>query len=40
VVDGTIERSVVWPGAVVRADEQLVDAIRVGDRVTVLVRST
>jgi NDP-sugar pyrophosphorylase family protein len=40
IVEGTIERSVVWPGAVVRADEHLVDAIRAGDRITVLVRST
>lgn len=38
VVDGVVERSVVWPGAVVRHDERLVDAIRAGDRVTVLVR--
>ncbi len=40
VVEGTVERSVVWPGGVVRADEHLVDAIRAGDRVTVLVRPT
>lgn len=37
-VDGTIERSVLWPGAVVRAGEVLVDAIRTGDGMTVLVR--
>ena len=39
VVDGTVERSVVWPGAVVRRGERLVDAIRAGDRLTVLVRT-
>ena len=39
VVDGHVERSVVWPGAVVRRGERLTDAIRVGDRMTVLVRS-
>jgi len=38
VVEGRVERSVVWPGGVVRAREHLVDAIRVGDRLTVLVR--
>jgi NDP-sugar pyrophosphorylase family protein len=38
VVDGRIERSVVWPGAVVRRQEHLVDAIRADDRITVLVR--
>jgi NDP-sugar pyrophosphorylase family protein len=38
VVEGVIERSVVWPGAVVRAGERLRDAIRAGDRTTVLVR--
>lgn len=37
-VRGTVTRSVVWPDAVVRAGEVLVDAIRVADRVTVLVR--
>jgi NDP-sugar pyrophosphorylase family protein len=37
-VDGTLERSVVWPGAVVRANEHLVDAIRADERLTVLVR--
>jgi MurNAc alpha-1-phosphate uridylyltransferase len=38
VVDGTIERCVVWPGAVVRAGERLRDAIRAGEQTTVLVR--
>ncbi|MEA3055989.1 MAG: N-acetyl-alpha-D-muramate 1-phosphate uridylyltransferase [Actinomycetota bacterium] len=38
VVEGTIERCVVWPGARVRADEVLVDAIRCDDGTTVLVR--
>jgi len=37
-VDGRLVRSVVWPGAVVAAGEVLVDAIRIDDRVTVLVR--
>lgn len=37
-VEGELVRSVVWPGGVVRRRERLVDAIRVGDRVTVLVR--
>jgi NDP-sugar pyrophosphorylase family protein len=37
-VAGTVERSVLWPGAVVSAGEVLVDAVRVDDRVTVLVR--
>ena len=36
-VDGTVERSVVWPGSHVDAGEHLVDAIRAGVR-TVLVR--
>jgi CTP:molybdopterin cytidylyltransferase MocA len=39
IVDGTIERCVVWPGARVRADEVLVDAIRCDNGTTVLVRS-
>lgn len=34
-VEGTIERCVVWPGAVVAAHERLVDAVRVGTDVTV-----
>lgn len=38
VVDGELVRSVVWPGAVVRAGEVLVDAIRTDAGVTVLVR--
>jgi hypothetical protein len=38
-VDGTVEESVVWPGAVVRANEKLVRAIRANDRMTVLVRN-
>lgn len=37
VVEGTIERAVVWDGAHVHRDENLVDAIR-ADGVTVLVR--
>jgi hypothetical protein len=38
VVDGVIERTVVWPGAIVRARERLRDAIRADERTTVLVR--
>ena len=37
-VEGTLLRSVVWPGGVVRRGEALVDAIRVGEAMTVLVR--
>ena len=37
-VDGTLVRSVVWPGATVHAAETLVDAIRLDARTTVLVR--
>jgi NDP-sugar pyrophosphorylase family protein len=37
-VDGEVVRSVIWPGARVRARERLVDAVRAGDDVTVLVR--
>ena len=37
-VDGRVVRSVVWPGATVAAGEVLVDAIRIDDRTTVLVR--
>lgn len=37
VVEGTVERSVVWPGSHVAAGEHLVDAIRADGR-TVLVR--
>jgi len=35
VVEGSIERCVVWPGGVVRAGERLVDAVRVGADLTV-----
>jgi NDP-sugar pyrophosphorylase family protein len=38
VVEGYVERAVVWPGARVRPGEQIVDAVRAGDGVTVLVR--
>jgi NDP-sugar pyrophosphorylase family protein len=38
VVDGSVERSVVWPGAVVRRGERLVGAVRAHTRMTVLVR--
>jgi NDP-sugar pyrophosphorylase family protein len=38
VVRGTLERSVVWPGAVVGPDEHLVDAIRADAHHTVLIR--
>jgi mannose-1-phosphate guanylyltransferase/MurNAc alpha-1-phosphate uridylyltransferase len=38
VVEGEVVRCVVWPGSYVRAGEHLVDAIRVGPRLTVLVR--
>lgn len=34
IVDGEVERSVVWPGATVRAGERLVEAIRVGTDIT------
>jgi N-acetyl-alpha-D-muramate 1-phosphate uridylyltransferase len=37
-VDGEVVRSVVWPGTRVRRRERLVDAVRAGDDVTVLVR--
>jgi NDP-sugar pyrophosphorylase family protein len=37
-VRGTVTGSVIWPGAVVRAGEVLVDAIRTAEGVTVLVR--
>lgn len=39
VVEGRIERCVVWPGARVFAGEELVDAIRCDARTTVLVRT-
>ncbi|MBV8385574.1 MAG: NTP transferase domain-containing protein [Acidimicrobiia bacterium] len=38
-VDGTVEECVLWPGAVVRANEKLVRAIRADHRMTVLVRN-
>jgi N-acetyl-alpha-D-muramate 1-phosphate uridylyltransferase len=38
LVEGTLEKSVVWPGAVVQKGEHLRQAIRAGERVTVLVR--
>ena len=38
VVEGDVVRSVVWPGAIVRERERLVDGVRAGDRLTVLVR--
>jgi hypothetical protein len=37
-VEGTLELSVVWPGAVVRPHEHLSRAIRADERLTVLVR--
>lgn len=38
VVEGELVRSVVWPGGVVRRGEVLVDAIRVGESLTVRPR--
>jgi NDP-sugar pyrophosphorylase family protein len=38
VVDGTVDRSVLWPGALVRPGERLTCAVRTGDGLTVLVR--
>lgn len=38
VVEGSIERSVLWPGTRVRKGESLVDAVRADVAVTVLVR--
>jgi len=38
IVEGRLERVVVWPGGVVRADEQLADCIRVGADLTVDAR--
>jgi mannose-1-phosphate guanylyltransferase/MurNAc alpha-1-phosphate uridylyltransferase len=38
VVEGEVERSVVWDGATVWAGERLVDAIRADEGVTVMVR--
>lgn len=41
VVEGALERSVVWPGAYVGPDEHLVDTVRAGDRdQPVTVRAT
>jgi MurNAc alpha-1-phosphate uridylyltransferase len=39
LVEGTLEQSVVWPGAPVLEHEHLVRAIRADERVTVLVRN-
>ena len=39
VVEGEITRCVLWPGAIVRRGESLVDAIRCEARTTVLVRT-
>lgn len=38
VVEGSVARSVVWPGATVRRGERLVHAVRASDDLTVLVR--
>lgn len=38
IVEGDVTRCVLWPGAVVRRGESLVDAIRCSSRTTVLVR--
>jgi N-acetyl-alpha-D-muramate 1-phosphate uridylyltransferase len=38
VVRGAVERCVVWPGGVVRPDERLTDAVRVGETLTVPAR--
>lgn len=35
VIEGEVERSVVWPGGVVRAGERLVESIRIGADMTV-----
>jgi hypothetical protein len=37
-VQGTVEESVVWPGAPVLANEHLTRAIRADEHLTVLVR--
>lgn len=37
-VNGTLDASVVWPGAVVREGERLSHAIRADERLTILVR--
>ena len=38
VLRGSVERSVIWPGAVVAQGEHLVDAVRANAQTTVLVR--
>jgi hypothetical protein len=38
LVEGRLEQSVVWPGAIVLPHERLVRAIRASNRITVLVR--
>ena len=38
IVEGTVDESVIWSGAHVRAGEHLTRAIRAGERLTVLVR--
>ncbi len=38
VVLGSVERSVIWPGAVVTRGEHLVDAVRANAHTTVLIR--
>jgi len=38
IVEGTVQESVIWPGAHVRQEENLTRAIRAGDHLTVLVR--
>ena len=37
-VEGAVDRCVIWPGATVRRDEHLHQAIRAGEQTTVLVR--
>lgn len=39
VVEGELVRSVVWPASYVGPRERLVDCVRIGDRLTVAVRS-
>jgi NDP-sugar pyrophosphorylase family protein len=38
IVEGTLVRSVIWPGARVHRGETLVDAIRADNRITVFCR--
>jgi NDP-sugar pyrophosphorylase family protein len=38
VVEGSVERSVIWDGVEVRPGEHLVDAIKAANDLTVLVR--